>query len=260
MPLPDTDYLSLNTHVPPFDDVRVRRAVNFAIDRHAVARLFGGPKFATPTCQLVPATVPGHEPYCPYTRSPSRKGRWVAPDLPRAHRLIAASGTRGTAVTVWTQPGLPNDEATGRYFGRLLARLGYRARVRVLAHPRWVAVIDDPRRHPQVVTQGWIDSRASAFISLSFGCAAWNPPAEMSNHAEFCDPAVDRLCRAAERLEATDPVAANRLWARADRRVTDAAPAVATVQESSPDLLSRRAGDYQSAPSIGVVLQRLWVR
>src|ERR1019366_3358848 len=43
--------LSINTHLAPFDNVLVREALNYAIDRRAIAQMYGGPAFATPTCQ-----------------------------------------------------------------------------------------------------------------------------------------------------------------------------------------------------------------
>lgn len=128
VPLPDTDFLDLNTHTPPFNDLRVRQALNFAVDRGAIARLYGGLDAATPTCQIIPATIPGHAAYCPYTSRPSPSGTWTGANLPRARQLITASGTRGEAVTVLTQaPSGPWDEPVARYIIGLLRQLGYRA-------------------------------------------------------------------------------------------------------------------------------------
>ena len=81
--------LFLNTRVPPFDDERVRQALNVAVDRRAVVRAVGGPAAATPTCQILPPNFPGYVRYCPYD----------APDLRTARRLVAASGTRGMRVS-----------------------------------------------------------------------------------------------------------------------------------------------------------------
>jgi len=67
-PLPNTDWLDLNTRAAPFNDLRVRQALNDAVDRNAIAHLYGGLDDATPTCQIVPATIPGHLPYAPDTR------------------------------------------------------------------------------------------------------------------------------------------------------------------------------------------------
>jgi ABC-type transport system substrate-binding protein/DNA-binding SARP family transcriptional activator len=262
-PLPDTDWLSMDTREAPFDDVRVRQALNDAVDRDAVASLYGGLADATPTCQIIPATIPGHQPYCPYTRGPTASGRWTAPDLPRARRLIAASGTRGDTLTVLTQAQSgPAFEPVGTYMVSLLRRLGYHARLHVVTAAQWGAAINDYRHPAQIATEDWIADYPSAaqWITIHLTCAAWRPPTQLSNRSQICDPRVDRLAARAAELQANDPSAAAHLWAQADRLITNLAPWVPTVTETETDLVSQRVGDYQYVPTIGALLDELWVR
>ncbi len=262
-PLPDTDSLDLNTHEAPFDDVRVRQALNFAIDRDAIADLYGGLADATPTCQIIPATIPGHAPYCPYTHDPSPRGLWTGPDTARARRLIASSRTRGVLVTVLTEaPSGPWDEPVGRYMVGLLRQLGYRARLRVVPSNRYISTITSYRDPPQITTNAWIADYPSAsdWITLLLSCAAWHPPTQLNNESEFCDPTIDRLATQATQLQITSPAAADRLWAHADRLITNLAPWIPTVTQTETDLVSQRVGDYQYVPTIGALLDQLWVR
>lgn len=62
---PWTDYMFLNTRVPPFDDRRVRQALNYAVDREKIVELAGGALVARTTCQFLPPITPGYRPYCP---------------------------------------------------------------------------------------------------------------------------------------------------------------------------------------------------
>ncbi len=262
VPMPNVDYLFLDTHAPPFDDVRVRRAVNYATDRTALVRLFGGRAAARPACQVTPTGVPGHQSYCPYTRAPSTTGGWHGPDLPRALSLIRASHTQGSRVSVLTMPGSPSDEATGRYFVRLLRRLGFLARLRLLAPRQRDQAITDTRHPAQAGTISWTADfpSPSQWITTQLACGAWKPPAQLNNHAQFCDHPVDRTTQRAAALAPTQPTVANRLWARADRAATDLAPWVPTVNENEMDLLSRRTSNYQYVPTIGVLIDQLWIR
>jgi peptide/nickel transport system substrate-binding protein len=123
--LPITDYITLNTDAPPFDDVRVRRALNYALDRQEIVRLYGGVELARLTCQVLPPNFPGFAPYCPYTRDPGDDGTWTAPNLSRARDLIAASDTTGMHVRIMELEGQRVPDDLGDYFVSLLESLGY---------------------------------------------------------------------------------------------------------------------------------------
>ena len=81
--LPQVEWMFLNIRRPPFDDVRVRRALNYAADRGHIVELAGGPELAQPTCQGLAPGLPGYESYCPYTLAPIRPGPGPAPTSPR---------------------------------------------------------------------------------------------------------------------------------------------------------------------------------
>lgn len=263
-PLQNTDYAFLNTRAPPFDDLRVRRALNYAVDRDAVVALFGGPDAATPTCQVLPKTIPGHDEYCPYTVNPVPEGTWSGPDLARARRLVAASGTEGMRVTYWALPDEPWGAGAGRYVVGVLNRLGYRAKLRVLRYERWARTINDSRNKAQIGTGGWIADypAASNFFDIFLRCSAFRPadPDSTSNSAEFCHPRLDRRMDVAERLQFHDPTRANALWARIDHRIVDLAPWVPLVTERVIDFTSDRVGNYQYHPVWGILTDQLWVR
>jgi YVTN family beta-propeller protein len=257
VPTPTIAYLALDSRTPPFDDVRVRRAVNFALDRAAIARIWGGAGIATPFCQALPAGLLGHHRFCPYTRAPSRSGHWSGPDLARARRLLAAAPGRHATVEIWGQTG--PDGAMARAFGRTLRRLGLHPHVNV-GSSGWEAAISDTRHPPQAITQIWGDDSPAQFIGLQLTCNQWSPPARTSNHSRFCDPVVDRWAATAHRLQTTDPVRAARLWHRADVRVTAAAPWVVAVQFNGTELVSRRVRNFRYAPAFGTLIDQLWVR
>jgi peptide/nickel transport system substrate-binding protein len=258
------DFFFLNVRARPFDDIRVRQALNYAIDRERVVDIYGGTDTAEPTCQLLPPQMPGFRRYCPYTRGPRRSGNWTGPDLRRAHRLIAASGTKGMPIGVWTTPRPQIGADQGRYLTGLLRRLGYRASLHLLEpDARFFDYTNDSRNRAQVISGGWSADYASpsAFIS-KMGCGFFAPgsASNTTNASEFCDPDLDRRATRAEALRATDPGGAYAAWARIDRELTDRAVWLPTVTPKTTDILSKRVGNYEYHPVWGVLVDQLWVR
>jgi peptide/nickel transport system substrate-binding protein len=256
-----TVFVFLNTTLPPFDDVRVRRALNLAIDRAAVARTLGGPQLARLTCQLRPPGTVGFQRYCPYTAAPDRTGEWKAPDLARARRLVAASGTRGMKVDVWTYPRFWVPGAQGAVSA--LKRLGYRARLRLArtSDEFFPKTGDRSARGLQAGMMGSYDiPRTPDSLLTTLRCSSIRPGTLNLNLGFLCDRRMDaRLARALE-LQVTDPDAAVGTWARIEKQLVDLAPWVPLVTPWSGDLVSERVGNYRYNPTERILFDQLWVR
>jgi YVTN family beta-propeller protein len=254
--------LWLNSKLPPFDDVRVRQALNYAVDRQRLVEINGGAASAQVTCQILPPDVLGFERYCPYTARPDATGTYHGPDLARARRLVAASGTKGQRVTVWFYD-IPVGRANGAYFVSVLRKLGYDARLETVPHtgPVW-------RADRQAGVAGWgggLPTPSDTFSS--FTCRAYSPsPETNANAAAFCDRRIDAQIKKARALQTTNPAAAATLWRSIDRQITNDAPWVAMKLFLSTDFISSGTGNYKFCwlsgftGLTGACLDQLWVR
>ncbi len=250
-PLTETDFLQLNAALPPFDDGRVRRAFNLALDRRVVVADYGGSTGAGPACQILPPGVPGYRPYCPYTAGRS-DGLWHAPDLAAARRLVALSGTRGQRVVVWGGTDDPTiAPSVIRYAAHVLRSLGYRA----TAQFEPSAALGQPQaeRTHQLVATSWEDISAANFFQPWFLCSS------AYVHGWFCDARVDRAIEAAQRLEQRAPQTADAAWARVDRQVTDLAAWVPLANPRQIDFVSKRVRGFEHSPAWDVLLDQLWI-
>ncbi len=257
------DALVLNTQVAPFTDIRVRRAINYAIDRAKIARLVG--QGTRPTCQTLPPYVPGYQRYCPYTLDPDAAGHWRAPDLAKAERLIALSHTRGTPITIWNLGQFHTDYTPAvPYLVALLDQLGYPTRVKdVSTDSSAGGKFADSRTAAQaaIVSFGPQYLSASQLIQVNFACSSFVPKSPGNgNLPEFCDRRLDSEIQSAPAAEGSNSPNERRLWAQADRRATDQAPVVPLTIQSTIDFVSSRVGNYQYSFQQGVLLDQLWVR
>jgi YVTN family beta-propeller protein len=256
-PVLGTEFLQIDTRVAPFDQRRVRRALNYAIDRNRIARLFGGASLARPTCQILPPGLPGYRRYCPFTLDQRSDGRWAAPDPARAQRIVAATGTARTRVNVWA----PRDDCcipTGvlRYVAGVLRDLGYHVSVRVVSRSALNRALESSGHDIPLIPMTWFGGELGAgdFLQTWFACDG------SETHGRFCDPRLDRLMRGALSLEATDPRRAAIAWADVDRRVANAGAAIALVTPREVDFVSSRVRNYQFQPIWGFLADQVWIR
>jgi peptide/nickel transport system substrate-binding protein len=254
-------YYALNTRRPPFNNLQARQAINYAANRTAYVKIFGGPSLAVPTCQILPPDFPSYSPYCPYTAGSSHT-QWTAPDLAKAKQLVQQSGTAGMKVIV---------DATTDQVGKALAEqmvadlnsIGYKATIQLLSSSVQYPFIQNSSNSAKwnVGYSQWFQDypAASDFLNVLLGCGTIHPNSDASpNIAAFCQKNIQSQINQAEADETTNPSEAARLWTQIDHEDTNAAPWVAMFNPKQIDVLSSGVHGYQWTSVWNILIDRLW--
>ncbi len=253
-------YMPLNTRLAPFDNLKARQAVAYAVDRNAIVKLFGGPNLGSPLCQQLPAGMPGYKPYCPFTKNPGTK--WTAPDLAKAKELVKESGTAGQKVTVISSDKVV-EKSIGEYLSNVLRNIGYDASLKAISSDNQFTYIQNTNNKVQASLTDWYQDypAPSDFIYILFGCDSFHAGSDSSiNIAGFCDKSIDAEMKKALATAVTDLKAADAMWTDIDRKVTDAVPAVSLFQPKYVDLISKRVGNYVWSDQVHMLFDQAWVK
>jgi peptide/nickel transport system substrate-binding protein len=126
-PTISTYYFWMNQTTEPFNNLKVREAVNYAVDPAALERIYTGQIVGTQ--QILPPGMPGY-----------KKFELFPHDVKKAKELIAESGVKDKEVTVWTDSESPNNDA-GTYYEGVLNEIGLKAELKILNPDNYFTVI-----------------------------------------------------------------------------------------------------------------------
>src|SRR5215510_14275486 len=110
----NTYYFWMNINEPPFNKLKVRQAVNWAIDRKALQTLVWG-GLGKATQNVLPPTYPSYKKLGLYPHN-----------LAKAKQLITQAGAKGAAVKVWTR-NVSDAVTAATYYQNVLNQIGLNA-------------------------------------------------------------------------------------------------------------------------------------
>jgi peptide/nickel transport system substrate-binding protein len=259
-PLTAFYYLPMNVNLPPFNNLKARQAVNWAIDRNAVVRLYGGPNLAAPVCTVLPPGFPGHVDNCQYTKGGG--STWKAPDLAKAKQLVQESGTAGQKVGIVVSDDEVN-KAIGEYLQSVLTSIGYDATLKPISGNIQFTYIQNTNNKVQISLSSWYQDypAASDFLNVLLSCASFHPGSDSSiNISGFCDKKINQQMQDALIAERTSMDQANVLWGKVDQAVMKEAAVAPLITPKLIDFVSKRVGNYQFSKQFYMLVSQLWVK
>jgi peptide/nickel transport system substrate-binding protein len=126
-PTISTYYFWMNSTVEPFNNLKVREAVNYAVDPAALERIYTGQIVGTQ--QILPPGMPGY-----------KKIELFPHNVKKAKELVAESGVKDKEITVWTDSESPNNDA-GTYYQGVLEEIGFKVELKILNPDNYFTVI-----------------------------------------------------------------------------------------------------------------------
>ena len=228
-----TGYIALNVKVKPLDDVKVRQAINMAINKDRIVQIINGR--GVPANQVLPPAMPGYDPdYQGYAYDPAG-----------AKKLLADAGLPDGFQTELYTTNTDPQPRIAQAIQQDLAAIGVRADIKALAQAEVITAGGTEGQAPMVWSGGlaWIADfpDPSNFYSVILGCSG--AVAGGWNWSWYCNPDLDKKATAADAM--TDPTkAADRAkaWSEIYAGVMADAPWVPIMNETRYTMHSERVG------------------
>jgi glutathione transport system substrate-binding protein len=215
-------YMSMNTQQKPFDNVKVREAINYAINKEALAKVaFSG--YAVPAEGVVPKGV----------EYAVKLGPWPY-DPAKARQLLKEAGyPNGFETQLWSAYNHTTGKKVIQFLQQQLQQVGIKSTVEALETGQRVEKVEsaqDPATAPvRLYYVGWSASTGEADWATRPLLASESFPPRMFNTAYYKNPTVDEDI--AKALVTTDTAQKTKLYTDAQQRIWNDAPWAFLVTE-----------------------------
>lgn len=228
-----TGYITMNTTMAPFDNVKVRQAVNMAINKARIVQIINNR--AVPANQPLPPSMPGYD----------KEFKGYPYDVAKAKVLLAEAGhPEGFETQLFAMNTDPNPRIA-QAIQQDLAAIGIKASIQALAQANVIAAGGDKTGAPMIWSGGmaWIADfpDPSNFYGPILGCAGAVPGGW--NWSWYCNKDLD--AKAAEADSMTDPAKSaerNKMWSGIYDKIMADAPWAPVFNEQRFTIRSARMG------------------
>ena len=234
--LVDTDYVFMDTQQPssgPFSNVKVRQAVNYAIDKTAILQISHGAGVAA-NC-IFPPDLPGYDASCnPYPH-----------DVEKAKALMKDAGFGAGFDTKFYTDTTDPDPQIGASIQQDLAAIGIRVQIVSQEFATFLDTIETPHKAP-IGWVGWFQDYPdpSDFIDPILSCASAVKGG--ANAALYCNKTVDQMAAAAR--GEPDPAKRIAAYTQIQSTIMADAPWAPFRHQEWYTLTSKRVGGFEIHP------------
>ncbi|MFJ5431296.1 glutathione ABC transporter substrate-binding protein GsiB [Pectobacterium actinidiae] len=231
-------YISMNVTQKPFDNPKVREALNYAINKEALIKVaFSG--YATPAEGPLPSSIDYSVKYHPWPYDPAK-----------ARELLKEAGyPNGFTTTLWSSHNHSTAQKVLQFTQQQLAQVGVKVQVTAMDAGQRAAEVEGKgvkETGVRLFYTGWSASTGEADWALSplFATSSW-PPAQF-NTAFYSNPQVD--ADLANALKTTDRTEKQKLYKDAQDKIWADAPWIFLATERLVSANSKKLTGFYVMP------------
>ena len=240
----NTYYFWMNIREAPFNKLKVRQAVNYAIDRGALQRIVWG-GLGRSTQNILPPTYPSY-----------RKLKLYSHNVAKARQLISQAGARGAKVTVWTRD-VSDARDAAQYYTSVLNSIGLNAKLNILPRATYYTTIGNVNTHAQTGWARWLEDYPHPldwFDVLLNGNRITNQ--DNNNYAWYSNKKTNASIEGLKKEQVLTPTVNNR-WAAVEKQIMQQAPWAPWSNRVFPEFFSKKIGCIHIQRLYGIDALRL---
>ncbi|NUK69706.1 ABC transporter substrate-binding protein [Streptomyces lunaelactis] len=241
----NTRFLSINTKHKPLDDVRVRQAIAYALDKDALRTARGGPIAGELATTLLPPSLPGSVSEDPYP-SPDGKG-----DPAKAKALLAHAGHASGLTLTLDTPATATGKTQAEAVQASLARAGITVKINAISSSAYYSTVGNTAQEHDLVIDGWTPDwpGASTYLPIVFDGRQITAEGN-NNHSQYNSGKVN--ARIDEIAKLRDPASAATAYGELAKQIMRDAPVVPFLWDKAAVLVGPNvAGAYGHTAYVG---------
>ena len=231
-------YISFNVTQKPFDNLKVRQAINYAINKQALIKVaFAG--YAVPAEGPLPANIEFSTKYQPWPYDPAK-----------ARELLKEAGyPNGFSTTLWSSHNSSTAQKVIQFAQQQLAQVGIKVTVTAFDAAQRAAQVENVGQKEsglRMFYTGWSASTGEADWALTPLFATQSAPPKQFNTAFYSNPLVDKDL--SDALNTTDKAAKAKLYKDAQDKIWADAPWAFLATERLLSASNKRLSGFYVMP------------
>jgi peptide/nickel transport system substrate-binding protein len=233
-------YISMNTQIPPFNDINVRKAVIASADREAIRAARGGELVGPIATHFIPPSIPGYEeaggakgPDLDFIANPKGDPQLAAKYMRKAG--FASGKYEGDKPILMIGENAGVDKQVSSVVRDIFAKLGFKVSLRELSSDTaYTKFCNVPKSNYNVcATTGWLKdfNDPQSILDVPFNGASI-VPTNNSNWPLLDVPAINKALDKAKTV--SEPQARAEAWGKVDDMIMAQAPAIPYIWDDQP--------------------------
>lgn len=238
-----TMYMGMNMTNEALADVRVRQAINYAVDKESVVTATGGPAMAQAASTMLLPSVPERQEYDLYPH-----------DQEKAVQLLEEAGiSEGDLTLTLDVRAIPKWQAQAESVQQSLAAVGITVELNVIDAATYYEVIGTPTQQNDLAITGWCSSWLSGYPLLTTLFDGDRISEKGNNNiSQLNDETINQRFREIEAI--SDIKEQNVAYGELDKQIMELAPVVPLVRETPLQVVGDNiANAFASAARSGYI-------